>query len=119
MSVLQYLVFLLAVAYTFMHFYIYQMMVTFKMSLGQLYKNSLIFAIGNFPCSLRIFVILLVTFAALIVVASLAQAAIFAVLLLLLAIAYSFWGFVVNFNVNHKLRGHILVEDAELKKEDV
>lgn len=118
MSVLRYLVFLLIIAYTFIHFYIYQMMVTFKMTLRELYKNSLIFAVGNFPCSLRIFVILLVTFAALLTVAALPGPALFAVLAILVCIAYSFWGFVVNFNVEHKLHEYTLMSDAELKKEE-
>lgn len=35
--------------YTFMHFYIYQFMVTFSSKLFQLYKNALIFSIAQLP----------------------------------------------------------------------
>ncbi len=118
MSFLRYPVFLLLIVYTFMHFYIYQMMVTFKLTIRELYKKSFIFALGNFPCSLRVFVILALTFAALFAAAASSRYALFGVIALLALIAYSFWGFVVNFNVEHKLHEHTMISDMELKKEE-
>lgn len=40
------------IVYTFMHFYIYQFMVTFSSKLTQLYKNALIFSLAQLPFSI-------------------------------------------------------------------
>ncbi len=40
------------VLYTWMHYYIYQIMITFECTLKQLYKNALIFAIACLPMNL-------------------------------------------------------------------
>ena len=37
------------ILYTFMHYYIYQIMVTYKVKFGKLYKNAMLFAIAKFP----------------------------------------------------------------------
>jgi uncharacterized membrane protein YesL len=47
-----YFTFLMLLIYTFMHYYIYQMMVTFQCTIGQLYKNSLLFAFAKLPMNL-------------------------------------------------------------------
>lgn len=39
----------LLILYTFMHYYIYQIMVTYKVKLSVLYKNALLFAVAKFP----------------------------------------------------------------------
>lgn len=47
--------YILAVAiivFTWMHFYIYQIMVTYECTLKQLYKNALIFALGKLPMNI-------------------------------------------------------------------
>lgn len=46
------LVVIVFVLYTFMHYYIYQLMVTFENSLSQLYRNSAILAIGFLPMNI-------------------------------------------------------------------
>lgn len=46
------LVCVVSLIYTFMHYYIYQLMVTFENSLRQLYRNALILAVGFFPMNL-------------------------------------------------------------------
>mgnify|MGYP001028895735 CR=1 FL=1 len=40
---------IMMVIYTFMHFYIYQFIVTFENKIGTLFKNSLIMALANLP----------------------------------------------------------------------
>lgn len=40
--------------YTWMHFYIYQIMVTFECKISQLYRNSLLFAIAGLPVNLML-----------------------------------------------------------------
>lgn len=53
----------LLVIYTFMHFYIYQFMVTFATKTVQLYKNSLIFALSQLPmCILLAAIVLAICF---------------------------------------------------------
>ena len=47
------------VIYTWMHFYIYQLIVTFECTLKQLYKNALIFAIAALPMNLFLTVLCL------------------------------------------------------------
>ena len=47
----------------FAHFYIYQLMVTFKQTLGQLYRNAIILALANLPMNVLFLLIsVLVTF---------------------------------------------------------
>ncbi|MCH5184937.1 MAG: hypothetical protein J1F64_02310 [Oscillospiraceae bacterium] len=41
--------------YTFIHFYIYQIMVTFECTAAQLYKNSILFAFAKLPMNLFFF----------------------------------------------------------------
>lgn len=47
----------MALLYFLMHFYIYQIMVTFAMSLGQILKNALILTLGHLPRNLLVFVV--------------------------------------------------------------
>jgi len=50
--IITYMSFLLFVLYTFIHFYIYQIMVTFECTMVQLYRNALIFAFAKLPMNL-------------------------------------------------------------------
>lgn len=54
------LLFTLMCVYTFMHYYIYQFMVTFSSSLRQLYKNALIFSLVQLPGSVMLTILVLV-----------------------------------------------------------
>ena len=56
--ILKYLVFVLLFVYIMMHFYIYPMMVTFKLSLKDLYKNAALFAIAKLPLNLFVVLVL-------------------------------------------------------------
>lgn len=47
-----YVMVMLFIVYTMMHFYIYQLMVTFECSIVKLYKNAVIFALGKAPMNL-------------------------------------------------------------------
>ena len=57
---LQVFIIILLLVYTFMHFYIYQLMVTFESTLKQLYKNAIIFAIAFLPMNVFLAGIMLV-----------------------------------------------------------
>lgn len=47
--VLCYVTFLLLLIYTMIHPYLYQLMVTFECTIGQLYKNAILLTLGNLP----------------------------------------------------------------------
>lgn len=48
---------IMMIVYTFMHYYIYQLMVTFDSKLRELYRNAVILAIGKAPMNLLLTVI--------------------------------------------------------------
>lgn len=48
---------IMIVVYTWMHFYIYQIMVTFKCTIRQIYRNAALFAVGMLPINLFVTII--------------------------------------------------------------
>lgn len=93
------LLIMMVVIYTWMHFYIYQLMVTYECSLKQLYKNSLIFAIGNLPMNLFVTVIALAVLASLYFVLT----PIIAMLIDLIVLAI-FMRFLIEFSASRKIK---------------
>lgn len=90
--------------YTMMHFYIYPIMVTYDVKLGQIYYNAMLFTIGKFPRTLLTFFILLAIHIGIIsVISNFAIGILF--LLLGVAVIYAFSGLIVNFNVYENMRG--------------
>lgn len=76
---------LVAIIYTWTHYYIYTMMVTFELKFSKLFKNSVIFAIGKLPLNLLItLIIIALVYVSLVIFAysTIAFAAIFALILL-------------------------------------
>ncbi len=57
---LKYVVYFIILIFTMMHLYIYPLMVTFKLPLGAIYKNSLLFAVAKLPSNIFILIIHLV-----------------------------------------------------------
>ncbi len=57
---LKYFVIIVGVIFAIMHFYIYPMMVTFKLSIKQIYKNAFIFAMAKLPRNILMVVFLAV-----------------------------------------------------------
>ena len=55
---IKYVIIVITAVFMMMHMYIYQMMVTFELSLKDLYKNALLFTLGRLPSN--IFVLLVV-----------------------------------------------------------
>lgn len=55
--VLTALIVMMCIIYTWMHYYIYVMMVTFDLKLKDMFRNSLLFAIGKLPLNLLITII--------------------------------------------------------------
>ena len=56
-SVLKYFVVCILLAYTLMHFYIYQLMVTYKLKLKEIYKYSFLLAVAALPANLLVLVV--------------------------------------------------------------
>ena len=59
-SLLNAFIFLFLLIYLMMHLYIYQIMITFKLSMGSIFKNSFIFAMSNVPKNMLLLLILVV-----------------------------------------------------------
>lgn len=60
--VLQCVILLIGVIYMMMHIYIYQMIVTFDLSLKNIFKNSILLVVGKAPASIIIFLIKVIAF---------------------------------------------------------
>ncbi|MBQ9737560.1 MAG: YesL family protein [Clostridia bacterium] len=88
-----------AVVYLMMHLYIYQLMVTFKLSIASLFKNSFAFAVANLPKNLLLLAILAIVHIVVPIVCMMAGKGIliFALLEVLVLIVAS--GFFTNFFV--------------------
>ena len=91
----------LAVIYTWMHFYIYTMMVTFRLSLKDILRNAFIFAIGKLPLNLLITIICLA-----IAIASVYFIFIGGILAVLITV--SLVGFIVVFSVYPTIDNYLL-----------
>jgi uncharacterized membrane protein YesL len=89
------------IIFLMMHLYIYPMLITFKLSVRQIYKNALIFALAKFLPNLGIlllcFLILVATF-------------IYPVIGIILYIFFtvSFIGLIINFYTFPKLKKYII-----------
>ncbi len=112
-NLLKYIVCVLFFLYITMHFYIYPMMVTFKLSLKDLYRNAILFAFAKLP--LNIFVVFVLVFIhivlpAMIILHAGKFVAIFAVLFVLLEL-FLFQGisiFLTNFAVAKTIKETML-----------
>lgn len=119
-GILQYVICLVALIYTLMHFYLYPMMVTFELSLKDLYKNALIFSLGKLPSNLFVLVILILVHIVPAYVIALFLGQQFITYLVVLAlleavILLSFSGFLVNFNAYPKMKKYMLKEDSDIE----
>ena len=79
----------MAVIYTWMHYYMYVMMVTFNLKLSALFKNSLLFAFAKLP--LNIFITIICGG------------------VLFLSLLYTFFGFIAAFLITLSFMGYVIV----------
>lgn len=110
---LRYLLYMVAIVFAMMNMYIYPMMVTFNLSLKDLYRNSFIFAVGKFPSNFLILVLVTFVHLGLPALAVMYGGRFFFIMLLVLAllevlITQSFTAFMINFNVYPKLKKYML-----------
>ncbi len=123
MGMLQYVIWILIFIDTIMHFYLYPMMITYRLSLKDLYKNSFLFAIGKLPSNLLVLIILLVLHLGpvyLIIQYSGGYFALFLFIMWLLEAVFllSFSGFLINFHVNPKLKKYMQSDAEETQMRD-
>ncbi len=106
---IKYLVIALYFVFILMHIYIYPLMVSFDMSIKDIYKNALLFTFGKFPHSLLLFIALLALHvilpAVIMLYAGMVSVIIVSVILFLnVFITQAFSGFMVNFVVYPKIK---------------
>lgn len=102
LSYMAYLIVFIMLIYTIMHFYIYPCMVTFKLSVKNIFRNSLIFTFSEGPRNILLVLVLAVLhigipYVILAAGASLLAVGIFVLVEVCLLVAVS--GFIVNFAV--------------------
>ena len=96
-----------------MNFYTYTMMVTFKMSLGQILKNSFLLTLAKLPQNLFFFIIIFGIHLALIVYAG----PIWIVLMIFVLMALS--GFTMNYYSWHVIDKYMMPDEADQPEEAV
>lgn len=99
------------VLYLMMHLYIYPMLVTFKLSIKQIYKNALLFAIMKFIPNLGILLLCII-----LVVATFYNTIIGIILFPLITV--SLIGYITNFYVYPKLKKYMMAEEDDDEYED-
>ncbi|MBQ7109502.1 MAG: DUF624 domain-containing protein [Clostridia bacterium] len=120
LGILKYVVWAIILVYTLMHFYIYPIMITFDLPLKDIYKNSLIFAMGKLPSNLFVLIVLMAVHIGLPVCTILfcgKQMPIILVIIYLLELVFlqGFSAYLVNFNAYPKLKKYMLdvIEDKK------
>ncbi len=122
MGLLQYVSWMVLAIYTMMHFYLYPMMVTFRLSLKELYHNALLFTLGKLPSNLLVLGILLLTHLGSLFLAIRFGGNFFllfalGILLLEILILLSFSGLLINFNTYPKMKKYMFCNESEEGKE--
>ncbi len=110
----------IAIIYMVMHFYIYQMMVTFENNLKSLYKNAYTLAMQKLPRNLLMFAIVLLLFVGLPALAIITSwsAGVFVVLLAIEVLFFpSLASFMTNFFINAQLEEYVKNSGGEVIKE--
>ncbi|MDO4744299.1 MAG: YesL family protein [Clostridia bacterium] len=118
---LKYLIFLIGIIYVIMHFYIYQHMVTFKLPLKDLFKNSLIFAVAEAPKNLALLAVLVVVHLGLPYMSVMFAWATWVKITLIVAeflITVAVMGFMVNFFIYPTTEKYIKLADKDASVEN-
>ena len=112
--ILQYIILLAGVMYAMIHIYIYQMMVTFDLSLKSLFRNSLIMSIAKAPASLIILLSNIIIYAIIPIAVLMTAKSNIIILIMLLTevlILPPVTSFAINFYLDPILDKHINVEN--------
>ena len=123
-SYLKYFLYVISFIYMMMHMYIYPIMVTFKLSVKDIYRNSFIFALGKLPSNFLVIVALFFIHIVIPILILYYGGKFFAIMLIIYLIAeiviiMSLTQFLVNFNVYPKIKTYMLdVIEEKNKKQD-
>lgn len=123
MFFLKYVILVLAFFYTMLHLFLYHLLVTYKLSISKLYKNSALFALSSLPwCVLTIAVVsfLILICPAIGFTSQNEQLAVFfttAVFVLIFALLFGLCGFVIEFNTCAQVKKYIK-EDADVERNE-
>ena len=119
----RYFLYIFGVVIMLMHLYVYPMMITFKLSVKNIIKNSLIFTLAYLPLNLLIAIILVAVHIGIPVAIILIGGNYYALFLAIYFLAeifvlQTFSSFMVNFMVYPKIKKHMLdVAEKETKKD--
>lgn len=112
MHAFKYVILLISFVYTMAHFYLYPLMVTFKLSLRDIYKNSFIFAFAYLPQNILITILVSLVHIFLpmmsIYTGNWFMVYLFVFLVLEVLILVSLSGFIVNFSVYPSIKKDML-----------
>lgn len=123
MYYLKYVILVLTFFYTMLHLFLYHLLVTYKLSIGKLYKNSALFALSSLPwCVLTIAVtaFLILIFPAIGFTAQNQQLAVFfttAVFVIIFTMLFGVCGFIIEFNTCAQVKKYIK-EDAGVERNE-
>lgn len=110
----------IAIIYMIMHFYIYQMMVTFENSLKSLYKNAYTLAVQKLPRNLLMFAVMLLMFVgipALAIVTSWRAGAVVVLIGIEVLFFPTLLGFMTSFFINAQLEEYVKSSGGEVVKD--
>lgn len=118
---LKYVILVLAFFYTMLHLFLYHLLVTYKLSIGKLYKNSALFALSALPWC--VFTIAITAFLIMICPAigftsQNEQLAVFfttAIFILIVFLLFAVCGFIIEFNTCMQVKKYIK-EDADVER---
>lgn len=120
MSYVKYVLFAVSLVFIIMHFYIYPMMVTFKLKLKDIYKNALIFTFAKLPLNLFALILVLfihigITYAIIMLGGAFVLVYLILFAVLEIVIGLSFTGLIINFCVYPVIKKYMLDADIEVK----
>ena len=114
---------MLAFFYTMLHLYLYHLLVTYKLTIGKLYKNSALFALSALPYTALTIVItafLILILPAIGFTAQIDQLAVFfttAVFIFIVLLMFSVCGFIIEFNACAQIKKYIR-EDTDVERNE-
>lgn len=123
MMYLKYVVYLLIFFFTILHFYIYHIMVSYKMPFYQLYRNAALFAIPSFPFCLLAFAACVFIFAIFPAIAITAQSEAlmnifgFATVVVWVFFVFGVCGMIIEFNACTQIKKYIKEDPGVEEKE--
>ncbi len=119
----RYVLYVLGGIYAIMHFYIYQIMITFDLSIKDIYKNAMIFTLIRLPLNLLFLIILFIIHVGIPVFLILqfgvnvqyTMIALVVITVLELVIAQTFSSFMINFGVYPTIKKFMMDNEEEEK----